>query len=120
MRSTKEIVRRLPDLQQATMQWLNQYEKGKFEVEVNTDELNQRLDIFNVAAQRLAIGIVLLGIIIGAAFATRMEGVILGIDLAMVAFLIFIFSIGAGLVLSIRMLRTIGEKPRRRPRVLYD
>ena len=120
LRSTKEIVRRLPDLQQATMQWLNQYEKGKFEVEVNTDDLNQRLDIFNVAAQRLAVGIVLLGMIIGSAFATRMEGAVVGIDLAAVAFVIFIFSIGAGLVMSIRMLRTIGEKPRRRPRVLYD
>jgi hypothetical protein len=43
------------------MQWINQYEKGKIEVEVNTDELNKRLDIFNVAAQRLAVGIVLLG-----------------------------------------------------------
>ena len=49
-----------------------------------------------------------------------MEGAFLGIDLAAVAFAIFIFTIGAGLVLSIRMMRTIGQKPRRRPRVLYD
>jgi len=113
-------VRRIPDLQQATMQWINQYEKGKIEVEVNTDELNKRLDIFNVAAQRLAVGIVLLGMIIGSAFATSMEGAILGIELAAVAFAIFIFAIGAGLILSIRMMRTIGQKPRRRPRVIYD
>ncbi len=120
MRSTKELVRRIPDLQQATMQWINQYEKGKFEVELNTTDLNERLDIFNIAAQRLAVGIVLLGMIIGSAFATSMKGAILGIDLATVAFLIFVFSIGAGLIMSIRMMRTIGEKPRRRPRVMYD
>jgi len=120
MRSTKELVRRIPDLQQATMQWINQYEKGKIEVEVNTDDLNQRLDIFNVAAQRLAVGIVLLGMIIGSAFATSMEGAVFGINLAVLAFVIFVFSIGAGLIMSIRMMRTIGEKPRRRPRVLYD
>lgn len=120
MRSTKELVRRIPDLQQATMQWLNQYEKGKFEIEVNTDELNQRLDIFNVAAQRLAVGIILLGMIIGSGFATGMEGVVLGLELAAIAFVIFVFSIGAGLVMSIRMMRTIGEKPRQRPRILYD
>jgi ubiquinone biosynthesis protein len=120
MRSTKELVRRIPDLQQATMQWINQYEKGKFEVEVNTDELNQRLDIFNVAAQRLAVGIILLGMIIGAGFATSMDGVFLGLELSSIAFLIFAFSILAGLVMSIRMMRTIGEKPRRRPRILYD
>jgi ubiquinone biosynthesis protein len=120
MRSAKDLVRRIPDLQQATMQWINQYEKGKIEVEVNTDELNKRLDIFNVAAQRLAVGIVLLGMIIGSAFATSMEGAFLGIELSAVAFAIFIFAIGAGLILSIRMMRTIGQKPRRRPRVLYD
>ena len=119
-RSAKDLVRRIPDLQQATMQWINQYEKGKIEVEVNTDELNKRLDIFNVAAQRLAVGIVLLGMIIGSAFATSVEGAFLGIELAAVAFAIFIFAIGAGLVLSIRMMRTIGQKPRRRPRILYD
>ena len=120
MRSTKELVRRIPDLQQATMQWINQYEKGKFEVELNTTDLNERIDILNIAAQRLAVGIVLLGMIIGSAFATGMEGAVLGIDLATVAFVIFVFSIGAGLIMSIRMMRTIGEKPRRRPRVLYD
>jgi ubiquinone biosynthesis protein len=120
LRSTKELVRRIPNLQQATMQWLNQYEKGKFEIELNTDELNERLDIFNIAAQRLAVGIVLLGMIIGSAFATGMEGAILGIDLAAIAFLIFVFSIGAGLVMSIRMMRAIGERPRRPPRITYD
>ncbi|HRA66961.1 MAG: AarF/UbiB family protein [Caldilinea sp.] len=120
MRSTKELVRRIPDLQQATMQWINQYEKGKFEVEVNTDDLNQRLDIFNVAAQRLAVGIILLGMIIGAGFATSMNGVFLGLELSSIAFLIFVFSILAGLVMSIRMMRTVGEKPQRRPRILYD
>ena len=90
------------------------------EVEVNTDDLNKRLDIFNVAAQRLAGGIVLLGMIIGSAFATSMKGAFLGIELSAVAFAIFIFSISAGLILSIRMMRTIGQKPRRHPRVLYD
>ncbi len=73
-RSLKELVRRIPDLQQATMQWITQYEKGKFEVEVNTDELNRRLDVFNLAAQRLAVGIMLLGMVIGSAFATGIEG----------------------------------------------
>ena len=65
MRTAKELVRRIPDLQQATIQWITQYEKGKFELELKTDELNERLDIFNYAAQRLAIGMVLLGMMIG-------------------------------------------------------
>ena len=64
------------------MKWMTQYEKGKFEVELNTDELNERLDIFNLAAQRLAVGMVLLGMVIGSAFATSMQGEILGIQLS--------------------------------------
>ncbi|MBK8048497.1 MAG: AarF/ABC1/UbiB kinase family protein [Anaerolineales bacterium] len=89
-RSVKELVRRIPDLQQATMQWITQYEKGKFEVELNTDELNERLDIFNLAAQRLAVGMVLLGMIIGSAFATGIDGTFLGIELSFIAFLVFV------------------------------
>ncbi len=111
MRSAKEVIRRIPDLQQATMQWLNQYEKGKFEVEINTDELNERLDIFNVAAQRLAVGIVLLGMIIGSAFATNMEGQIFGIQLSHVAFALFVVSLIIGTTMSIRMLRDVGKRP---------
>jgi len=118
-RTLKDVVRRIPDLQQATLQWLNQYERGKFEVEVNTNELNARLDIFNVAAQRLAIGIVLLGMIIGSAFATNIQGDILGISFSGLAFLIFIFAILAGTVMSIRMMRSINVRPQEKPRIYY-
>lgn len=119
-RTLKDVVRRIPDLQQATMKWLNQYEKGKFEVEVNTDELNSRLDIFNVAAQRLAIGIVLLGMIIGSAFATSIEGSFLGIEFSSLAFLIFIFAIITGTIMAIRMMRSINVRPHAKPRIYYD
>ncbi len=119
-RSLKDVLRRIPNLQQATMQWLDQYEKGKLEVTLDTDELNQRLDIFNVAAQRLAIGIVLLGMIIGSAFAISVEGEVFGIRLQTVAFLLFVFSIGVGFSMSLRMLRRGGTRPPRKPRLLYD
>ena len=119
-RTLKDIVRRIPDLQQATMQWPNQYEKGKFEAEVNTDEINSRLDIFNVAAQRLAIGIVLLGMIIGSAFATSIEGSFLGIDFSALAFLIFIFAILTGTIMAIRMMRSISASPYQKARVYYE
>lgn len=123
-RSAKEFVRRIPDLQQATMKWLTQYEKGKFELELNTDELNERLDIFNIAAQRLAVGIVLLGIVllgmvIGSAFATGMEGELLGIPLSLMAFAIFFFSMAVSVVMVIRMMRDMGRKPPHAPRIKY-
>jgi ubiquinone biosynthesis protein len=118
-RSLKELVRRLPDLQQATMNWVTQYEKGKFEVELNTDELNSRLDVFNLAAQRLAIGMILLGMVIGSAFATGMEGTLLGLQLSVVAFIIFGFSLAVSVYMVIRMMRDMGRKPYSPPRIKY-
>ena len=119
MRSAKEIVRRIPDLQQATMQWLTQYEKGKFEVQVNTDELNARLDIFNQAAHRLSIGLLLLGMVIGSAFATNMEGDIFGIQLSTLAFMLFVFSLLVSLYMVLRMIREANQTPPRPPRIRY-
>ncbi len=111
LRTTKELVRRIPDLQQATMQWIGQYEKGKFEVELNTDDLNQRLDIFNVAAQRLAIGMVLLGMVIGSAFATGIDGSILGIPLSWIAFGLFGFAMIVSTVMLWNMIQELRRKP---------
>jgi ubiquinone biosynthesis protein len=119
LRTAKELVRRIPDLQQATVQWIRQYEKGKFEVELNTDELNLRLDIFNVAAQRLAIGMILLGMVIGSAFATGIDGEIAGIPLSWIAFVLFGFAIIVSTVMVVRMMSEVGHKPRRPPRIRY-
>ena len=118
-RSVKELVRRIPDLQQATMRWITQYEKGKFEVELNTDELNSRLDIFNLAAQRLSVGMILLGMVIGSAFATSMQGAIFGIQLSHVAFIIFAFTLAYSVVMVIRMIREMGRKPYTPPKINY-
>jgi ubiquinone biosynthesis protein len=118
-RSVKELVRKIPDLQQATMRWVTQYEKGKFEVELNTDALNSRLDIFNLAAQRLAVGMILLGMVIGSAFATNMDGVIFGIRLSHVAFIIFAFTLVYSLLMVVRMMRDMGKKPYTPPKINY-
>jgi ubiquinone biosynthesis protein len=118
-RSVKELVRRIPDLQQATMKWITQYEKGKFEVELNTDELNSRLDIFNLAAQRLAVGMILLGMMIGSAFATGMQGAIFGVRLSNIAFTIFAFTLAYSVIIAIRMMRDMGRKPYAPPKINY-
>ena len=109
----------MPDLQQATMKWVTQYEKGKFEVEVNTDELNRRLDVFNLAAQRLAVGIILLGMVIGSAFATSMDDAIFGIRLSILAFVIFAFSLGTSVYMAVRMMRDMNRKPYTQPKIKY-
>lgn len=117
LRTTRELMRRVPDLQSVMLKWVNQFERGKLELEVNTDELNQRLDIFNLAAQRLAIGIVLLGMMIGSAFATGIEAVVLGIDVAVVAFIIFVAAMGISVAMIYHMITSIEFRPRRKPRI---
>ena len=117
LRTTRELVRRVPDLQGAALKWFDQFERGKLELEINTDALNERLDIFNLAAQRLAIGIVLLGMVIGSAFATNIDAVVLGINIAVLAFIIFVIAMGISVVMVYHMVTSIEFKPRRRPRI---
>ena len=117
LRTTRELVRRVPDLQGAALKWFDQFERGKLELEINTDALNERLDIFNLAAQRLAIGIVLLGMVIGSAFATNIDAVVLGINIAVLAFVIFVIAMGISVVMIYHMVTSIEFKPRRRPRI---
>ena len=117
LRTTRELVRRVPDLQGAALKWFDQFERGKLELEINTDELNERLDIFNLAAQRLAIGIVLLGMVIGSAFATNIDAVVLGVNIAVLAFIIFVIAMGISVVMIYHMVTSIEFRPRRRPRI---
>ena len=118
-RSLKELARRVPDLQQATMRWITQYEKGKIEIELNTDDLNQRLYVFNLAAQRLAVGMILLGMVIGSGFATQMPGDIFGIRLAIVAVIIFARSLSLSVYMALRMMRDMQRKPDTPPTIQY-
>jgi ubiquinone biosynthesis protein len=106
VRSAKEIFRRLPSLQSATLRWLDQYEKGRVIVEVDTTELNRRLDQFNGTAITIAIAMILLGMVVGSGIATTMPGSLLGIPLASIAFGLFFVSMSASLLLVWRLFRT--------------
>ena len=69
MRSAKEVVRRLPSLQDATMKWLDQYERGKLVVEIDSGDLSDQLGALSTAfsdgLRRLTIGLILGGMLIG-------------------------------------------------------
>lgn len=66
----REITQRLPSLQQATLSWLTQYEKGRFEVHLDFSGLDEPLVRLNAVVRQLVIGIMLTGVIIGSAIAT--------------------------------------------------
>jgi ubiquinone biosynthesis protein len=65
--AAKQIVRRVPNLPDATMMWLDQYLSGKFTVHLDTSDLGLDVDNFGVTIQRLTAGLVMTGMIVGTA-----------------------------------------------------
>jgi len=105
-RSAREIVYRLPSLVEATTKWLDQYEKGRFEVHIDTGDLDNQVENlsrgFNQAINRLVMGLVLAGWIVGSAIASTFEGEIGGFDLSKLAFYMFIAGGIVGAVVVVR------------------
>jgi ubiquinone biosynthesis protein len=69
MRTLKEAVRRMPSIQQATLSWLDQYQRGKFTVELDTRDLSRQIGGFSTAVQSLALAFILAGVLVGTALA---------------------------------------------------
>ncbi|NTU86072.1 MAG: AarF/ABC1/UbiB kinase family protein, partial [Chloroflexales bacterium] len=71
IRAGKEVLRRLPSLPDATVKWLDQYQAGKLKLEIDTGELGQKLDRISDRTgdglQRLSVGMILAGMLIGSA-----------------------------------------------------
>ncbi len=65
--AAKQLVRRVPNLSDATTMWIDQYMSGKFTVHVDTSDLGKHVDGFGVSVQRLTAGLVITGMIIGTA-----------------------------------------------------
>jgi predicted unusual protein kinase regulating ubiquinone biosynthesis (AarF/ABC1/UbiB family) len=105
----KEIGRRLPELQSATLGWLDQYQKGRIVVEVNTVDLSKEIGRVSLIGQMLAAGLVIAGMIIatGIVFtATLLSGinVVFFLPLPVIFLVIFIVLLVVGLRVVRRML----------------
>jgi ubiquinone biosynthesis protein len=70
MLSAREVIKRLPSLQDATVSWLDQYQKGRLEVYVDTSGLAQEVDKLSSFGRQVVIAMILVGMIIGSAIAT--------------------------------------------------
>ena len=70
MMSAREVLKRLPSLQEATVSWLDQYQKGRFEVHLNTGGLDQSVDKLARLGRQMVIALILVGMIVGSAIAT--------------------------------------------------
>ena len=113
----RQISGQLPSLQEATMGWLNQYKKGRFEVHVDMSELKEPLDRADTLMRELIIGILLSGIIVGSAIAT---GIAAAFDIersSLFSTMAFIGYIAATVFASLVILYTLWQlwRGRRRP-----
>ena len=68
--AAREVFKRLPTIQEATVSWLDQYQKGRFEVTIDTSELAKEVDKIGGIGRQIVIGIMLVGMLIGSAIAT--------------------------------------------------
>jgi ubiquinone biosynthesis protein len=65
-----QVVERIPTLSEATTKWLDQYQKGRFEVTVDTSELSQEVTRLTRLGREIVIAVMLVGMLIGSAIAT--------------------------------------------------
>jgi ubiquinone biosynthesis protein len=67
----REIVQRMPSLQEATMSWIDQYQKGKFVLYIDTADISKEVKKLNAISVQITLGIMLVGMIVGSAVAAN-------------------------------------------------
>jgi ubiquinone biosynthesis protein len=67
--TAREVMKRLPSFQEATIKWLDQYQKGRFEVYVDTSAVAKEVGRLTGLGRQVVIAIVLVGMIVGSAIA---------------------------------------------------
>ncbi len=72
--SAREVLKNIPSLQEATISWLTQYQKGRFEVYVDTSGLAKEVTKINRLGRQIVIAVILVGMLIGSAIATAAIG----------------------------------------------
>ena len=65
-----QLIERIPTLTEATTKWLDQYQKGRFEVTVDTSQLSKEVSRLTRLGREIVIAVMLVGMLIGSAIAT--------------------------------------------------
>jgi ubiquinone biosynthesis protein len=109
-RSVKEVIRRIPSLQEATMRWLDQYESGKLSLHVDTTEAGRQIAQLALAVRQLTIGLTLVGMLIGTALVAGLPNAAAYPSLLAIASIFFFATLILG---GIFVLRSLGDLWRR-------
>ena len=109
MSGAREVFTNLPDLSLATVKWLNQYKKGRFEITLDTSELAKEVDKVGRFGRQLIIAVLLVGMMIGTSIATaaiafsdQQEG--FWEVISRIALIGFIFAMFASVVILLRLI----------------
>ena len=65
-----QVLERIPTLTEATASWLDQYQKGRFEVHVDTSALTKEVNKLTHLGREIVIAVMLVGMLIGSAVAS--------------------------------------------------
>ena len=68
--SAREVLKRVPTLQEATVKWLDQYQKGRFEVHLDASAISEEVQNVNRYGRLVVIALLLVGMLIGSAIAS--------------------------------------------------
>jgi ubiquinone biosynthesis protein len=63
----RDAVHRLPDLQEASLKWLDTFQKGRIELYVDSSDLDRHVERLHISAERIMVSVILAGILIGGA-----------------------------------------------------
>jgi ubiquinone biosynthesis protein len=66
----RDVIQRAPSLREATLQWLEQYNRGRFELHLDTSDLNRTIESTQRNLNQVILGLLLIGMIIGSAIAS--------------------------------------------------
>jgi ubiquinone biosynthesis protein len=106
IRIGKELARRVPSMEAAAFSWLDQFNKGKIVVEVDTKGLERSLEGINDIGRQAAVGVIVVGQLIGTAIVTAIllqPSLVQFQGLAYFAMIAFAFTLIVSFVVLIRL-----------------
>jgi ubiquinone biosynthesis protein len=108
-RSSREVIYRIPNLVDATTKWLDQYEKGKLSVHVDVSDLSKEVtkldEAMGKSLDRLVIGMILAGWLIGAAIVSTVDISLGSVRLSDLAYYMFLIGTLIGAYVIFQSLR---------------
>ncbi|NJN53742.1 MAG: AarF/ABC1/UbiB kinase family protein [Anaerolineae bacterium] len=113
-RSSRELIYRIPSLVEATTKWLDQYEKGRVSVHIDTSDLSKEVTkmdkALNKSFDRLVLGMILTGWLVGSAIAGTIDVQVGGYQISDIAFYMFLAGTLISAYVVLQTIRQLNHK----------